>query len=165
MPPLWIICVILLGLFFLMVMIKPKIDAKRKGPYAPYQYKFSGKLNDKLLTDTELHFYTALKQITDAYHLTICIKVRLADIIQTKTQRNFKKVSAKHMDFTICKPDTTPLLFIELDLREENHQRDMKKDAIFASLGIKILRIKPKEEKQGLLYIQNLLQKRALKNA
>lgn len=126
-----------------------------------YINDFKGKLNEKILTDTEFNFYVKVKEITDKYNLLLFPKIRLADIIKTNNYSDFNKIKSKHIDFTICKKDTKPILFIELDdyshTKKMNKQNDNKKDAIMQSLFIKILRVKTNEIEKNLTYIENII--------
>jgi very-short-patch-repair endonuclease len=107
---------------------------------------FNGKLNTKILTENELNFYEQLKIITDKHNLIIFSKIRVADLIKTDEITEFNRIKSKHIDFIICKKDTSPILFLELDDSTHNHnknkQNDIKKDNIFYSVGKKIIRYK-----------------------
>jgi len=81
-------------------------------------------------------------------------KVRLADIIKTKDKLNesahwraFNKISAKHLDFVICRrADLSVVGAIELDdsshQRPDRQARDAFVDAALAAAGVPILHIK-----------------------
>ncbi len=126
-------------------------------------YNFFGKVNYKLLTNNEHVFFTQLKRITDKYNLLLFPKIRLADIFTTRNEWDFKKVSSKHVDFTICNKYSRPLMFIELDDNSHNAKaqqiRDAKKDRIFECANIELIRIKVNEINLGLYNIEKKLQK------
>lgn len=77
----------------------------------------------------------------------ILCKPRLADFLDHGNDGTaFRKISQKHVDFLVCRPgDWMPMLGIELDdhthNRKEVKQRDMLVNAIFAQVGIPLLRI------------------------
>jgi hypothetical protein len=125
------------------------------------EYKFNGELKTKLLTNSELSFYNKLKEIADKHNLEIFIKLRLADIIETKEYSEFNKVKSKHIDFTLCNEYTKPIMFIELDDYTHNYKKnaenDNKKNIIFKSLNIDIERIKISDIDFRLEQINNKL--------
>lgn len=102
---------------------------------------------DALLTQGELAFYQVLRAaVGNAY--TICPKIRLADIIETRpfSQAYHNKIDRKHVDFLLCDPFTLrPVAGIELD--DSSHQkasaqkRDADKDAAFRASGLPLIRI------------------------
>ena len=87
--------------------------------------------------------------------LYIFPKVRMADLLVVrkgteKRQGFFNKISAKHVDFVLCRPDTIqPVLIIELDDSSHDSQKakraDEFKDKAFEAAGMKVLRFKAKE--------------------
>lgn len=59
---------------------------------------------------------------------------------------SWNKISKKHLDFTLCEPETMePMLVIELDdpshRKAKAKKRDAEKDEILAEVGVPILRI------------------------
>ncbi len=121
-------------------------------------YKFYGMINFRLLTNNEYVFFYQLKRIADKYDLLVFPKVRLADIFKTKDEWEFKKVSSRHIDFTICDRYSRPIVFIELDdnshVSSQQQIRDMKKDKIFECMNIKLNRVKINEINKGLYDIE-----------
>ena len=105
-----------------------------------------------LMTDSELTFYTVLKQsIAYDSDLLLFSKVRMADIIQVaKDSQNwrghFNRIQAKHVDFLICSADTLePILIIELDDKSHNRPeriaRDQFVDAAMDAADLPILHL------------------------
>ncbi len=99
-----------------------------------------------LLTPTEAHFHSVLTSLSDGRCHILC-KPRLADFLNHLEGANaFQKISQKHVDFLVCRPgDWTPMLGIELDdeshNRKEVKHRDMFVNAVFAQVGIPLVRI------------------------
>ena len=99
-----------------------------------------------LLTPTEASFHGVLESLSDGRCHILC-KPRLADFLNHGNDGvAFNKISQKHVDFLVCRPgDWMPMLGIELDdhthNRKEVKQRDMLVNAIFAQVGIPLLRI------------------------
>lgn len=125
-------------------------------------YTFSGKINYRLLTNTEYVFFYQLKRITDKYDLYIFPKIRLADIFRTDSLKEFGKVNSKHIDFTICDKYTKPIMFIELDdpshFRKNNKINDMKKNSIFKAMNKELIRIDVNDINKGLYFIDKTLE-------
>ncbi len=104
------------------------------------------------LSDAERSFFGVLQQAVASDH-QVFAKVRVADILRPiqgldrgQRQRDFNRISAKHIDFIICDPKELRVLgVIELDDKshsQSNRQsRDNFLDAAFASASIPILRI------------------------
>ena len=117
-------------------------------------YNFEGKVNFRLLTNNEYVFFYQLKRITDKYKLLIFPKIRMADIFRTNNTKEFNKIAARHIDFTIWDKYGTPMIFIELDdsthNKYQNRIRDMKKNTIFEKMNIQLNRIKLNEINKGL---------------
>jgi hypothetical protein len=122
---------------------------------------FSGKINEKLLTNNELDFFNKLKAITDEQNLLLFTKVRLADIFKTSDYSSFGKIKSKHIDFIICDNKTRPIKFIELDdsthNKKSNFENDYKKNEIFKTMNIEIFRIKINEIDTKLIELKESL--------
>lgn len=116
-------------------------------PHADTRIALEWKYQPKpLLTPTEANFHTVLQSLSsDRCHI-LC-KPRLADFLDHgKDKVAFNKISQKHVDFLVCRPgDWMPMLGIELDdhthNRKEVKQRDMFVNAVFAQVGIPLVRI------------------------
>jgi very-short-patch-repair endonuclease len=108
-------------------------------------------LCDSLLTNAELDFYRALRQVVDSDSTLVC-KVRMLDILELprgvrERQAWLNKVSAKHVDFLVCSRETfKPRLAIELDDsshdREDRKTRDAFVNEAFAAAGLPLLRVR-----------------------
>lgn len=126
-----------------------------------YEYKFEGCPVEKILSPKELEFYNLLKPIAEKYNMLIFSKIRLADIIKTSNKIDLKKVWARHIDFVITDIETSPLLYIELDdvshTYEETIIRDEKKNIIFESAGLHLIRVKTTEIERKLQFIESIL--------
>lgn len=104
----------------------------------------------KLLTRREYAFFKALQPIAQKYHLMICPKVRLADLVavpQGTTERKwFNYIKAKHVDFTLCDMDLNVKLVIELDDsthdRPDRQTRDDFVDRVFQKINVKLLHVR-----------------------
>jgi hypothetical protein len=115
---------------------------------APYQAQ------PALFTPGEQFFLGILLQAVDPAVVLVFGKVRLADVIMPKPEldaaekrRAFNKISAKHVDFVLCKrSDLSVLGIIELDdlshQRADRQARDEFVDNALAAAGIPILHIK-----------------------
>lgn len=116
-----------------------------------------------LLTPTEAAFHTCLASLSDGRCHIVC-KPRLADVFESLSGlTGFNKISQKHVDFLVCRPDDwMPMLAIELDDHTHNQarvkQRDMLVNAIFAQVGIPLLRIHVTEVER----IETLVEKLSL---
>ena len=104
----------------------------------------------KLLTRREYAFFKALQPIAQKYHLMICPKVRLADLVavpQGTTERKwFNYIKAKHVDFTLCDMDLNVKLVIELDDsthdRPDRQTRDDFADRVFQKINVRLLHVR-----------------------
>lgn len=107
---------------------------------------------NSLLTKAEMNFYQVLKSVIDNETQIICPKVRMMDVLWTKTiyvkdkQVFINKVNRKHFDFVICDKETLkPLMAIELD--DKSHEEEARKerdefvDALFTDLKFKVIHI------------------------
>ena len=124
--------------------------------YDPNNYIDTAKspflIANSLLTKAEMNFYNVLKDIIDDEKQIICPKVRIIDVLWTKTYRVenkltfINKVNRKHFDFVICDKETLkPLMAIELD--DKSHEEESRKerdefiDALFKDLNFKVVHI------------------------
>ncbi len=109
-------------------------------------------ITNSLLTKAEMNFYKILKDVVDNDKQIICPKVRMIDVLWTKTYRVenkmtfINKVNRKHFDFVICDKETLkPLMAIELD--DKSHEEEARKerdefvDALFTDLKFKVIHI------------------------
>lgn len=112
-------------------------------------------ITNSLLTKAEMNFYNVLKDVIDNEKQIICPKVRMIDVLWTKTYRVenkltfINKVNRKHFDFVICDKETLkPLMAIELDDKsheeESRKERDEFVDALFTDLKFKVVHISVK---------------------
>ncbi len=110
--------------------------------FFPYQMKY-------LLTRNEYHFYTKLVPIANKYNLQILTKIRLADLVETKSNlsradsnKYFNKIKSKHIDFALAEHMAIVML-IELDDSSHNYQsrveRDMFVDDVLQRCGYIII--------------------------
>lgn len=95
--------------------------------FFPYQRKY-------LLTRNEYYFYTKLIPIADKYNLQILAKVRLADLVEIKSNLNyansnvyFNKIKSKHIDFVLV-DNMKVVMLIELDDSSHQYQNRMERD-------------------------------------
>jgi very-short-patch-repair endonuclease len=124
-------------------------------PYVPVE---------ALLTPAETAFFASL-QLAVGEDFMLFSKVRLADIIEVRPglankfrMRAFNRISAKHLDFVICDPDSfTVLGAIELD--DKSHQqsnrreRDAFIDKALTAAGIPILHM-PAQKRYSALKLR-----------
>ncbi|TDU69333.1 uncharacterized protein DUF2726 [Prosthecobacter fusiformis] len=142
--------ILLAAAAILMVLsaVLPWITRKRGGRGESFKYR----LHDALLTAAERSFFGVLQSALSPAHL-ITFKVRIADVITpqkglsgSQWQKAFNRISAKHIDFLICRADDlSPVLAIELDdashQGEKRIQRDQMVDSALASAGLPLLRM------------------------
>jgi hypothetical protein len=116
-----------------------------------------------LLTPTEANFHRVLQSVSDQRCHILC-KPRLADFLDHGGDLTaFNKISQKHVDFLICRPDDwMPMLAIELDdashERAAVKQRDMLVNAIFAQVSIPLVRVHVSEVQMLEALVQKLSQ-------
>jgi hypothetical protein len=104
-----------------------------------------------LLTPAERSFYGVLMQAVAGRAVIVAMKVRLVDLVEVKKgvekwQSWKNKIISKHVDFVICRADTTePILAIELDdkshARAGRVERDKFLDECLAAAGLPLVRI------------------------
>lgn len=108
-------------------------------------------LSNSILTDYEKKLFSVLFEYCTKERLFLFSKVRIADFIQInkniKTYYQwFNRISSKHVDFLICKPDTfKPIIAIELDdythKQKTRQERDEFVNLVYSSVGLPILHI------------------------
>ena len=105
-----------------------------------------------LLSIAEKNFYDSLRKVLEGStpSITICPKVRLADIVYVsgtnKFQTYFNRIQSKHIDFIICtEEDMKPIFAIELDdkshLRADRVSRDDFVNKLLKEVNMKLIRI------------------------
>lgn len=110
---------------------------------------------DSIMTKRELFFYHRLISICKKYRLSVCPKVRLADLFSverlSETSRKqwwnqFSKISQKHVDYLLLRYDGSVVCGIELDDishdRESVREADRFKDWLFFQSGIPLVRFR-----------------------
>lgn len=119
------------------------------------EYPYKKKL---LLTKNEWYFYKKLKPICDKYNLHILSKIRFADLVEVESKidnkekiKYFNKISRKHIDFVLCKPENLQIIaLIELDDKSHEQknriERDNFIDNVCKKTGYKIIHIRNYEE-------------------
>ncbi|MCA1962483.1 MAG: DUF2726 domain-containing protein [Prosthecobacter sp.] len=114
-----------------------------------------------LLTPTEASFDKLLRSLSDGRCHILC-KPRLADFLDHgQDVVAFNKISQKHVDFLVCRrEDWMPMLAIELDdpshQRAEVKRRDSFVNAVFAQVGIPLVRIDVSEMGQWQRLVEKL---------
>jgi hypothetical protein len=104
-----------------------------------------------LLTPAERSFFGVLQQALTGHAVIVAIKVRVADLVVIEKgvegrQGWLNKVTGKHVDFLICRADTTaPVLAIELDDRSHGRagrvSRDEFLDGCLSAAGLPLVRV------------------------
>ena len=149
-----IIIAIVIVFIIIMAFMSTKLEQLKKESKEgaePTDQKLPYTLNEKILTDKELKFYNSLKPIADENGYIILCKVRLADIVSVPTGTQsytkwFNYIKAKHIDFLLCAPDTSPLFAIEVDDKTHERADRVKRDEfvnrIFEDKKIELRRYK-----------------------
>lgn len=122
----------------------------------------------EILTKAEFAFFATLQNICRNYFYIIP-KMGLWALVDSRDNMTaWNKISRKHLDFTLCHPETMkPLLVIELD--DSSHRnpkqrlRDLEKDAILKEVGVPVLRI-PVARKYDEGAIRNLISGKIKRN-
>lgn len=88
------------------------------------------RIRDDFLSPAEFSFYRLLASVAGA-HVTICAKVRLADILYVARPNEnagyYNRIASKHVDYLLCDSVTMkPLVAIELD--DTSHNRSKRKE-------------------------------------
>jgi len=121
-----------------------------------------------ILTAAEFKFFLVLQNICHN-KLYIIPKMGLRALVDHRDNVTaWNKISRKHLDFTLCHPQTMkPLLVIELDdsshRQYKQQQRDAEKDAILAEVGVPVLRI-PVARQYDEGSIKNLISRKMKRN-
>lgn len=119
--------------------------------WGPQDFPYVAK--DSIMTKRESYFYGNLIKAVHGKHVSVCPKVRIADIFSVEKkammlQRDwwkcFAAIAEKHVDFLITTHDGKVLSAIELD--DSSHRQgtakknDTFKDSLFRLSGIPLLR-------------------------
>jgi hypothetical protein len=121
-----IACCLIAVIVALVSLKKPKDNGtpvvRQDLPYRPIA---------RLLTDAEFRFYLALVEVANPSYC-IMAKVRVADILEVKPRtpnffRAFNQISAKHVDFVICEPQTMSIL-AAFELDDSTHQQTKRRE-------------------------------------
>ncbi len=137
--------------FLVVIVVSLAVLALLKSPTGSTSFTYRRK--PYLLSKAERSFYGVLSQAVAGKAL-IFSKVRVADVItpqagltRSNWQRAFNRISAKHLDFILCDPQSCAVkLAIELD--DASHDsakrqaRDTFLDAACQSAGLPLLRIR-----------------------
>lgn len=125
--------------------------------------------NDGLMTKREEKLFNVLDHACSAYHLKLCPKVRIADILDVRTddaQENkiwFRTMAQMHVDFTILDQNNKLLCALELDDSshdtEKAREKDRFKSGCFEKAGIPLYRMReiPKNDEEALLWVKVML--------
>jgi len=141
-----IVTIIVLVVFIAFRRPKPKQPEEQKNqPSENKTYNYEKRTY--LLTVNENIFYRELLPIAQKLQLTICPKVRLADIVKPCKGQNwqaaFNKIQSKHIDFILCNNALQPILAIELDdnshERQDRKERDAFVDSVLNMANIPII--------------------------
>lgn len=103
---------------------------------------------NSILSEAEFNFFNILRLALNNSDFIICPKVRIADFVKvTRTdnwQRDFNRISSKHIDFLVCNNKLSPILAIELDDKSHNNtkERDNFVNELYKSINLPILRVK-----------------------
>jgi hypothetical protein len=137
-----LILAVVVGLMIFCATIGAAFKAKKAS--GSWQYS----LRPALLSPAEIELDTILRRAVP--ELTVCPKVRVADVISAKRHANgdFLRISQKHFDWVLCEPKSfLPLVALELD--DSSHSRNQRtknsddtKNRAAASAGLKLLRIR-----------------------
>ncbi len=144
-----------LVLLVLIVVIVKIISVKFPFHFKASPQSFPYEKQTKLLTPAERSFFGVLDQaVGDSYR--IFAKVRLADLFKVRAGldskdrlRAFNKISAKHIDFVICDPNSIEVLAaIELDDKSHAHAKRQIRDEfvnrVFDGAGVPLGRVPAK---------------------
>ncbi len=161
---LFFIIVVLALALLLLARLKPKAPSGAM----PYVRK------ERLLSPAERSFYGVLQQ-TFGHQYEIFAHVRIADLLGVKKgqakggwQSAFNRISAKHMDFVLCRPDDLHIVAcIELDDISHNAAKRIERDDLinraFQAVGLPLLRIKAQASYSGSAIAMQLEQELGIK--
>lgn len=112
-----------------------------------------------LLTAAERNFYPYLQRAIEQYpHTSLCVKVRIADLVKTNPllkKKNYYQalmsIAGKHVDYVIVDNRTwSPIVVLELDDsshdRLDRQQRDAFVDGVFASVKLPMIHVKARRQ-------------------
>jgi hypothetical protein len=143
---------------FIINMFRDLVGASSKTSlYQPYNLEddlislsdLPYRLRDDFLSPAELSYYKVLSSVLGPKG-TICVKVRLADVLFVPRSDNyvsyFNRISQRHVDFLLCDSyDMRPVLAIELDdgshHRADRESKDQFFDEAFQAAGLPLLRV------------------------
>jgi Protein of unknown function (DUF2726) len=132
----WI--VLLVSALVLFIVLAAFLKRREIGPDSD---GFPYNRNKVLFSPAERSFLGALEQAV-AGEYRVFGKVRIADVASVKSnpnraswQRAFNRISAKHFDFVLCKPDDLSIVCaVELD--DQSHQQTKRKDRDHFVVGL-----------------------------
>ncbi len=125
--------------------------------------------NERFLTPSEKKFYFLLKEHLPE-EITICPKVRLADILAVDSgvkhyMTHFNKISQKHVDFVLCDTENMEILCaVELDdsthEQKDRQKRDKFVNRAFMAAGVDIIHVPLKSEfdDEDFSFVENYLE-------
>ena len=120
-----------------------------------YKEKYESKRY--MISLNELNFFKQLQKLIDEMDLNLFTQVSLYSIVETKCKtynyEELNKIKSKSIDFVVAdKKSCRARLCIELDDRThekyDRQERDKFINELFENMGIKLLRIKVKENYQ-----------------
>ena len=131
--------------------------AKIVGPRLDAQRVNAGKVNDvskikffkkRLLTPSEISFFNVLLKATP--NRFIFTQVSLSQLVGVPSGpeklSSFNRISRMSIDFVVCDEQLNTLVAIELDDpshdRPSSAEKDLKKDTVLATAGIRLIRIR-----------------------
>lgn len=165
--------IIVIALFLAYLKEKQQPNQKEEKTENIKEYPYRKKL---LLTKNEWYFYKKLKPICDKYNLHILSKIRFADLVEVESNiekndkiRYFNKISRKHIDFVLCKPENLQIIaLVELDDKsheqEKRIERDNFIDNVCKKTGYKIIHIKNYEQIEEILLKTDIITKEEQNN-
>ena len=145
-------------LIFALIMLGiVMVIAKLAGPYLNSGKAGAGKVKDvstikfykkRLLTPTEISFYNLLLKATPGKY--VFPQVALSQLVGVPSGpdklASFNRISRMSIDFVICDEQLNTLIAIELDDpthdRPSSAEKDLKKDTVLATAGIRLIRIR-----------------------
>lgn len=163
-----ILAIIVIVLLLAYIKEKQQTNQREEKVEDIKEYPYRKKL---LLTKNEWYFYKKLKPICDKYNLHILSKIRFADLVEVESNidkndkiRYFNKISRKHIDFVLCKPENLQVIaLIELDDKsheqEKRIERDNFIDNVCKKAGYKIIHIRNYEEIEDKLLQAEIIKK------
>jgi hypothetical protein len=144
-------------IFALIMLGVVLVIAKMAGPYlnsgkaGTENVKDVGSIkffNKKLLTPTEISFFSTLIQATPGKY--VFVQVALSQLVGVPSGpeklASFNRISRMSIDFVVCDEKLNTLVAIELDDpthdRPSSAEKDLKKDTVLATAGIRLIRIR-----------------------